>query len=127
MQKIISVKELIAKSRFALRTDFFDVKVVSHAILPLDSREATFLFSDATPQKQRLVIAVPRRVGSAPVRNRSRRRIKELIRTMGLAALSYDLIFFVRKSCATMPIQQLRDFMENLRTRVQKLSAKPRP
>lgn len=119
-QKTIPVTQLIAKSRFALRTDYFDVKIVRHISQELgqsDDREV----QKGRPLKGRLVIAVPCRVGSAPVRNRCRRRIRELMRTMGLSLLPCDFIFFVRTSCATVPIEKLREMLEKLRIRAQKM------
>lgn len=119
-QKPIPVTQLIAKSRFALRTDFFDVKIVRHITQDVEQM-GIIQNQDRRPHKGRLVIAVPRRVGSAPIRNRCRRRIRELMRTMGLALLPCDFIFFVRSSFATIPLVQLRDMLEKLRIRAHKM------
>jgi ribonuclease P protein component len=114
------VAVLIAKSRFAFRSEFFDVKVLVHAADQTINQSSAFLCQESNPLKGRLVIAVPRRIGSAPIRNRCRRRIRELMRTMKLSLLPCDFIFFVRSSFARVPTNALCEILEKLRVCVKK-------
>lgn len=107
-EKLSSVTQLIALSRVVLRHEFFDVKALR---LP---DEALFRIK---PHK-RCVIVVPKKVGSAPVRNRCRRRFKGLLRESPLAQFPGILIFFIRKSVADLPAEQLRAILVKLEKRV---------
>lgn len=63
----------------------------------------------------RLVVSIPKKIGSAPIRNRCRRRLRELFRTIFMPRYpSYDMVIIVRASCATKPYAELGDFFANL-------------
>lgn len=67
------------------------------------------------PDTLRVGIAVGRRVGSAVVRNRIKRRIREAIRRQLPAIESgWDLLFVARPSSATAGYQQLSRAVERL-------------
>ena len=69
-------------------------------------------------EENRLGLTATRRVGSAVVRNRARRRVRELFRRAELPADDppADIVVNVRSSCAAVPWDDLeRDFAECLR------------
>jgi ribonuclease P protein component len=73
-----------------------------------------YLVIFARPRKdgaQRLGITVTRRVGSAVVRNRARRRVRELARHLGLetGAQGADVVVNVRRGCAAAPWGELEE------------------
>lgn len=77
--------------------------VISRSFLTM--RAAVMLPGEGV-QAGRLVVVVPKHIGTAPVRNRCKRRIRALTR-QHLYALPYDIIVFVRRSCATLPAAEL--------------------
>jgi ribonuclease P protein component len=79
-----------------------------------------FLLPVAGTARPRLGISVPRRVGSAVVRNRVRRRLREIFRRgralLGGAPLSLSIVVNVRPSAAQASFQELsEDFAAAMR------------
>lgn len=75
------------------------------------------VFAHARAEGWRLGITATRRTGGAVVRNRARRRIRELARrhTCELAALGADVVVNVRQGCSEAPWAELeKDFVECL-------------
>lgn len=73
----------------------------------------------------RLGITATRRIGGAVVRNRARRRVRELFRRHGVALLGpgIDLVVNVREGCATAAWPELEeDFLRCLSTVRRRLS-----
>ena len=74
----------------------------------------------------RLGITASRKVGGAVVRNRARRRIRELFRTRREAVTGWsgDLVVNVRRGCGEVAWQALAEDLERC---VKKAQAAPRP
>ncbi|HEX7253468.1 MAG TPA: ribonuclease P protein component [Thermoanaerobaculia bacterium] len=70
-----------------------------------------FLLRREASGKHRLGISVPRKAGSAVVRNRLRRRFREIFRRNreALPAGACDVLIHVRPGASRAPLAQLRD------------------
>jgi ribonuclease P protein component len=66
--------------------------------------------------QSRLGIAAPKRLGNAPVRNRCKRRLREIFRTNKDAVpKGYDILAVILRDISTKEFQALRDgFMQGL-------------
>lgn len=63
----------------------------------------------------KMLLVVPKKVGSAPKRNLIRRRIKSIFYQEKLYLLPYDFIIIIKKEILNLTFQKLKDlFLENL-------------
>lgn len=61
----------------------------------------------------RLLIIIPKKVGSAPERNRIRRRIKAIFYEHQLYHQSRDYIFFIKPPAVALDFEQLKSIILN--------------
>lgn len=59
----------------------------------------------------RLLIIIPKKVGSAPERNRIRRRIKAIFYEAQLYKKSHDYIFFIKPPAVSLDFEQLKNII----------------
>jgi ribonuclease P protein component len=59
----------------------------------------------------RILIVVPRKVGSAPQRNKIRRQVKSLFYEHKLYTKDYDWIFFAKPPVTELPFQELQKLL----------------
>jgi len=55
----------------------------------------------------RLVVVVPKKIGSAPQRNLIKRRIRALFSEKKLASMGFDWVFFIKQPLHQVPFSQL--------------------
>ncbi len=82
---------------------------------------AAFMLKNDGPE-QRLGITVTRKIGSAVVRNRCKRRLREIFRLRDRAALNsggFDLVINVRSEMLKADYEQLRASLTGVLTRFQ--------
>ena len=91
------IRQLISCARPIGRANGFDLKL-----------------APSTTASHRLVVVVPKKIGSAPVRNRCKRRFREIFRIVTPALpFAVDLIIFVRSGdVATAPFDELRALVD---------------
>lgn len=68
----------------------------------------------------RYAYAIPRRVGKAVVRNRVRRRLREIVRTLPVSE-GYDVVISVRPEAATRSFHELKQELTRLLQRAKVL------
>ncbi len=77
----------------------------------------------ATADPAEVAFLTPKRVGGAVVRNRLRRRMREIYRrTPALLAVDVYLVWIARPVAAELPFEELRDCMHTLLRRAGRLS-----
>lgn len=64
-----------------------------------------------TAQFGKILIIIPRKVGSAPERNLIRRRIKAIFYEERFFELPFDWVFFVKPEATAWPFSQMREHM----------------
>ena len=75
-------------------------------------RGCTVFVAEATCDRQRLGLAVGRRVGNAVLRNRIKRRIREVFRLQSKNWPGcYDIVVHGRAEVAAMPFQELTEVL----------------
>jgi ribonuclease P protein component len=74
----------------------------------------------------RFAYAVPKRVGKAVVRNRVRRRLREILRTLPFDE-GFDVVISVRPEAATSSYYALKQEVQTLMRRGRLLSVPPAP
>jgi ribonuclease P protein component len=72
----------------------------------------------------RFAFAIPKRVGSAVVRNKARRRLREILRALPLQE-GYDLVISVRPAAASASFQELTAELTMLLRRARLLQTPP--
>jgi ribonuclease P protein component len=70
----------------------------------------------------RFAFAIPKRVGGAVVRNRIRRRLREILRSSSLIE-GFDVVFSVRPEASTATFQALKAEMSTLMHRGRLIAA----
>jgi ribonuclease P protein component len=106
MWKRGEVAALIARSFPVISQRLLNVRAA--AVLP----EATTQEKVHT-RPSRLVVVVPKRVGTAPVRNRCKRRVRAIMRTP-LQSTPYDIIVFVRHALTPLSHAELSATLEHI-------------
>lgn len=71
----------------------------------------SFICIDSAFEKGRLLVVTPRRLGSAPVRNKIRRRLKAIFYEHGIYAKRVDVIIFVKNEALALPFAELQKIM----------------
>jgi ribonuclease P protein component len=89
---------LLRCARFVLATDILTIKAC-----PIGPEES----------QGNLLMSVPKKIGSAPVRNRIRRRFREIFRTSTLKHY-YHLLIFIRKPLETTTHQELQELFQQV-------------
>jgi ribonuclease P protein component len=69
------------------------------------------LASRSNPEISRILIVIPKKVGSAPVRNLIRRRLKSLFFEKQLYTEPYDWLILVRPEAAQLSFAELNDLI----------------
>ena len=59
----------------------------------------------------RILIIIPKKVGSAPLRNRLRRRVKAIFYENQMFELPYDLVIFFKPGSGNLSFQELKDIL----------------
>lgn len=72
----------------------------------------TFLYAPRIHKSARILIITSRKVGSAPERNKLRRRLKELFRTLNGCNLAYDYVVIAQKTAIKHSFNELKVFLE---------------
>jgi len=96
----------------------------------ISSRYATVLARPNTLGRDRLGLIASRRLGGAVVRNRAKRRLREVFRRRpdaetALSRRGWDVVIIARAEVATVPFAELQT---DLRSALQRLhTARPRP
>jgi len=91
-----SIAHIVRCARFLFTTDALTIKAAAHT---------------APPGK--LILIVPKKIGSAPVRNRIRRRLRELFRTSSIGQ-QYHLVIFVKRPFDDISYTQLKELFQHL-------------
>ncbi|MCZ6651153.1 MAG: ribonuclease P protein component [Acidobacteria bacterium] len=109
--------------RLRCRSEFERVYAVARKAW---GRGCTVFVAEASCNRQRLGLAVGRRVGNAVLRNRIKRRIREVFRLHRKDWPGcYDIVVHGRAEVAVMPFQELTEVLtQAVRTAV---ARKPRP
>lgn len=88
--------------------DLFKTTRLVHHQLPMLIR-----IGPAQKKVGRLLVVTPKAVGSAPIRNKLRRRLKSLFYQEKLYALGKDCIVLARQGAGELTYEQLRDLLRN--------------
>jgi ribonuclease P protein component len=72
----------------------------------------TFLYASRIHKNARILIITSKKVGSAPERNKIRRRLKELFHKNNGQKLLYDLVIITQKVAITYSFDELKLFLE---------------
>ena len=92
------------------------------------TRHLRAVVHEAGRDESRLGLAVSRKVGNAVVRNRLKRRLREIFRVeRSLAPAHRDLILIPRPGCSDLDFQKLRLEVIDLISRSVDSSGEPRP
>ena len=103
-----------ASARLKRRADY--QKVYKHGVRVI-GRHVVLFFLQSREHGGRFGVTATRKIGGAVVRNRAKRRLRELyrLRSHDGAALSCDIVATARRSSATAPWAELeKDFMSCL-------------
>lgn len=90
-------KKLFQQARLVHRQPELDIRLLKND-------------SEASPWG-RLLVVTPKKIGSAPQRNRIRRRLKALFHEEGWDRLPYDLLIYCRKGSVDLPFQTLKQIL----------------
>ena len=79
--------------------------------IALKNQFVTILAAPAKKEFGKLLSVIPKKIGSAPVRNQLRRRLRAVFYENKLHELVYDLIFIPRKPIVTLTFQEIQNLL----------------
>ncbi len=116
VQKLINSKDFQYIARNAKRWTGSCFVVQAHARPPVPPRGGE---GAPTPAPFRFGLTASRKVGNAVVRNRCKRRLREVVRALareaaagGHVVAGYDVVIIARTCCATVDFALLQDDMK---------------
>jgi ribonuclease P protein component len=112
-RKNSSWARLLRCARFVLATDILTIKAC-----PIDEDSQGALAQGA------LLMGIPKKIGSAPVRNRIRRRFREIFRTSPLKQ-HYHLLIFIKKPLGKITHQELQELFHHVALKLTARSEMP--
>lgn len=105
MIRKIPYKKLFSFSKHEI-SDFF-----KHAPRVFRSPDLDLLCKPAVSSYGRFIPLTPKRIGSAPERNKIRRQLKAIFYEHNLSSLGIDCIAVVKKEILTHPFDQLEELL----------------